>query len=116
MNIITQKNNFTEETNQLKAKVVRNVSLARKLLEHVDQQPTNSIRVIDCKPDKSDPTHQRSVLVFEDNEKFQEVFSNVIEERRKEKDNRDSQNNKAMTKEIEDLKKRIAELEKKEEE
>lgn len=114
MEISTNKNVFSDsaviETNGLKGKVIRNMSIAKKLMDKIDMTPSNTLRVIDFKPDKLDPTHQRTVVVFEDNDKFQEEFSSVLGENRKHKDT-DSNPQKQideLTKKIEELQKAIA--------
>ena len=109
MNIVTTKDNFknTEEKG-LNGKVIRNVTYARKLLSRIDQTPTNILRVIDIKADRDDPTHQRSVVVFENNEKFQEEFAKVLDEGKK---NRNDSASLSQQK-IEDLEKQVEELKK----
>ena len=96
------ENNNVERNDGLKGKVVRNSRIARRLLDHIDPNPTNTLRIIDCKPDKSDPTHQRSVFVFEDNEKFHEVFSEVLDA-----------DKKSRSSEEDDLRRQMAEMQRK---
>lgn len=102
---ITTKGTYKDD-NGIKGRVIRKAAIARQLLDYVGTEPTNTIRVIDVKPDKTDPDHKRSVIVFEDNEKFQEVFSKVIEENNKKRED-------AKTSEIDILKKELEELKKK---
>lgn len=108
MNIVTTKDNFKNTENGLNGKVIRNVTYARKLLSKIDQTPTNVLRVIDIKADRDDPTHQRSVVVFENNEKFQEEFAKVLDESKK---NRNDSASLSQQK-IEDLEKQVEELKK----
>lgn len=99
-----------KKNSELKGKVIRNMTIARKLLNRIDDEPSNSLRVIDCKPDKTDPRHQRTVLVFEDNDKFQEVFSDILSENEELRRNRVG--DKEDKAEIDDLKRQIEELKK----
>lgn len=104
-----------QNNNEIKGKIVRNPRLARRIMEYIDQQPTNTIRIIDCKPDKSDVSHQRSVFVFEDNERFQEVFSKILEENKTKREVRDLSDSEKkindLTKQVEELKKMLQEKE-----
>ena len=105
MEITTRKDAFNqgnaENETGLKGKVIRNMTISKRLFDHIDQNPTNTLRVIGVKPDRENP--QRSILVWEKNEKFEEEFSKVLEEYRKGREG---------STEVEDLKNRIAELEK----
>lgn len=102
MNVTTRKDAFNQENETgLQGKVIRNMTISKRLFDHIDQSPTNMLRVIGVKPDRENP--QRSILVWEKNEKFEEEFSKVLEEYRKGRDD---------STEVEDLKTRVAELEK----
>ena len=98
MNIITVKNPYeTKETNGVKGKVIRKAQIARQLLQR-------GARMIDLKPDRDDPDHKRSVYIFEQDDNFERIFSELIEENRRNRQNNDESE---MKKEIEDLKRQI---------
>ena len=108
MNIVTTKENFeTETTQQQPVKLVRKAALARKIL----QQGGDAVRIVDIKMDNTDPDHKRSIFAFENTDKFQEIFSGVLEENRKERE--ESQKTESqrqideLTKQLEDLKKMV---------
>lgn len=107
MNIITTKDSFGTETQQQPVKLVRKAALARKVL----QQGGNDVRIVDIKMDNTDPDHKRSIFAFENTDKFQEIFSAVLEENRKEREEVGrSENQKQideLTKQIEELKKLV---------
>lgn len=105
MNIKTLNNTFSKETNDNNGKVIRKASLARQILKAGGE----SVRIIDLKQDKLDKTGQRTVFVFENTDKFQEVFSSVLNEIKK---NNNTNNTDEMKKEIESLRNEIAELKK----
>lgn len=90
--------------NDIDGKVIRNARLARQILA----EGGKDVWLFDVKPDRTN--RERSCFVFENNDKFQEVFSRVIEHNRKEREARDSQSNKELRDELEDLKKKFAEL------
>lgn len=107
MNIVT-RNQFNKDK-ELKGKVIINQPLARQIMAYIDKKPSNVLRVIDFKPDKND--HSRSVVVFEDNEEFQKVFSSVIEDRRKKRENQHRDNKEIEENEkIKELSMKIEEL------
>ena len=100
MNIITQKNTFEKERTDVapKGKVIRKAQIARQLLQR-------GARMIDLKPDRDDPDRKRSVYIFEQDENFEKIFSDIIEENKQGRQN-------SMQKEIDDLKRQIKELQK----
>lgn len=100
------EDNAVEKNEELKGKVIRNPRVARRLMDYIDQTPSNILRVIDFKPDKTDPTHQRSVVVFEDNEIFQETFSRVQEENRQNRNTAEDDLRRQMA----DIQKKLDEL------
>lgn len=116
MNITTIKGTFNtketvnEATHEIPGKVIRKASLARQIL---NAGLDKGVRIIDLKMDKEDPDHKRSVFVFENNDTFQEVFSSVLEENKK---NRESRFDSESRKQIDDLNKKIEELTKRLEE
>ena len=63
--------------------------------------------MIDLKPDRDDPDHKRSVYIFEQSDEFENIFSSILDENRR---NRQTTEESAMKKEIEDLKKQLEEL------
>ena len=77
MNISTKKNAFNNE--EIPAKVIRKMSLARQILN----VGGDDVRIIDLKPDKLNK--ERTVAVFRNDDKFQEVFSKVLEDNQKKK-------------------------------
>lgn len=103
MNIITVKNPYeTKETSEVKGKVIRKAQIARQLLQR-------GARMIDLKPDRDDPDHKRSVYIFQQDDDFERIFSELIEENRK---NRRTNEESAMQQEIEELKRQIEVLQK----
>ena len=109
INVVTTKgafNNAVHEENEIQGKVIRKASLARQILRAgLDK----GVRIIDLKGDKEDPDHKRSVYVFENSPAFQEVFSSVLEENRK---NREDQEKSEAQKQIDELNKQVEELKK----
>jgi len=105
MEITTRKDAFNqgnvENETELQGKVIRNMTISKRLFDRIDQSPTNTLRVIGVKPDRENP--QRSILVWEKNEKFEEEFSKVLEEYRKGREG---------STEVEDLKNQVEELKK----
>lgn len=61
----------------VKGKVVRNARLARQILHAGGKD----VWLFDVKPDRDDKN--RTVFLFEDTEKFQEIFASIIEENRR---------------------------------
>ena len=95
MNIITTTRETNKES-ELNGKVIRKAQLARQLLRKGGQ-------IIDVKADHSDPDGKRSVFVFLNNDAFQKMFTDVLNENKQ---------NRNMS-ETDDLKKQIKELNKK---
>lgn len=90
-----------------RGKVVRNFGVARIIL----RENWENVRVIDLKPDKENP--QRTVVVFEDTEQFQKIFSAALKENEKNKQQRE---NDMLKKQVEELQKKIEMLTNAEEE
>lgn len=94
-------------TEEPKGKVIRKASIARQILH----KGGKDVRIIDIKMDKSDESKRRTVFVFEDTEKFQKIFADVIAENEK---TRSKKNNKkteiGLQTEIDNLKKKFEEL------
>lgn len=106
MNIRTLNNAFTQNTdNEVKGKLVRSAFLTRRIL----RLGGNDVRIIDVKKDREDKTGLKSVFVFEDTDKFQEVFSKVLADVKHEKE---SSGTEGLMKEIETLRNELAELKK----
>ena len=105
MNIVTNKNVFTKETGEeTKGKVIRKSQIARQLLQR-------GAKMIDLKPDRNDPDRKRSVFVFEDDENFQKVFAEILAENKETRERRTINGDKILS-ELEELKKKFAELSK----
>lgn len=100
---LNQKDTNTQE---VKGKVIRKASLTRQLLA----AGGDKVRIIDVKVDRDDPTRQRTVHVFRDDEDFQEVFEKVIEENKRSREKRNSNENEELRKEIEEMKRKFDEL------
>lgn len=100
MMIRTLDNAYSNKENNEIGKVIRKYSIARRLLD----VGGDKVRIIDLKPDRTDPDHKRTVFVFRNDDAFQEVLGKVLEERSHEKGDRELQT------EIEVLKKKIDEL------
>lgn len=106
MNIKTLPNTFSKETEDTtKGKVIRKASLARQILKVGGE----TVRIIDLKQDRLDRSGKRTVFVFEDSDKFREIFSKVMDENQKV---RELSNTELMRKEIENLRNEIAEMKK----
>ena len=93
----------TNETNNIPAKVIRKVSLARQILN----AGGDKVRVIDLKPDRDN--RERTVVIFRDDPDFQEVFSKVLEDNRR---NRENPETADLKKQIEEMKKKLEALSK----
>ena len=100
MNIVT-KNNL--ESQDLEVKVVK-VPLAKQILKGHWRE----VNVVDLRPDRSDPTGNRSVVVFENTDTFQRFFSEAIDERRQSRENNPSVDD--LKKEVDELKKIISDM------
>lgn len=100
MNIVTVKKPYEKETNEVKGKVIRKAQIARQLLHR-------GAKMIDLKPDRDDPDRKRSVYIFEQSDEFENIFSSILDENRR---NRQTTEENAMKKEIEDLRKQLEEL------
>ena len=103
-----------DDRSQVTGKIVRNMGVARKLLSRVNWEPSNELRVIDIKKNKDDPTGNSTVIIFENNDTFQRMFAEVIEENRREKNTTNSHETNELKKQIAELNKKIAELSSKE--
>ena len=104
--IRTLNNAFAKDTdNEVKGKLVRSAFLTRRIL----RLGGNDVRIIDVKKDREDKTGLKSVFVFEDTDKFQEVFSKVLADVKQERESGNAEN---LMKEIENLRNELAELKK----
>lgn len=109
MEIRTLKNEVktTDTTNEIKGKVIRKSQLARQIL----QRGGKDVWLFDLKPDRDN--HDRTVFVFRDDDKFQEVFAQVLDENRKAREKHDAgvDSQKAqidvLTQQVEELKKML---------
>lgn len=107
MVIKTLENVFPKNDDiELKGKVIRKASIARKILEFGG----NKVRIIDLKVDRDDPDRKRSVFVFEDTPDFQEVMTYVLENNKKTYSNAIEEENKVLKNDLEELKKKFDEL------
>ena len=102
---LNQKDTNTQE---VKGKVIRKASLTRQLLA----AGGDKVRIIDVKVDREDPTRQRTVHVFRDDDDFQAVLEKVLEENKKNREQRKNVENDALRKEIEEMKRKFEELKK----
>lgn len=98
--------NAKETDNEVKGKVIRKASLTRQLLA----VGGDKVRIIDVKVDRDDPTRQRTVHIFRDDEDFQNILTKVLEENRKKRDEHRGDENSALRKEIEEMKRKFEEL------
>ena len=102
MNINTYSNtNFKRDNEEVKGKVIRKAALARQILRTGGE----AVRIIDLKGDRDNS--QRTVFVFRDDDKFQEVFAQVLEENHK---NRRDSENENLKRQLEDMQKKFDEL------
>lgn len=67
---------INDKPEEIKGKIIRNPVVAKALLHC---EPRNVI--IDIKPDKTDPTGQRCVHVFLNDEKFQKDLARILKNR-----------------------------------
>lgn len=90
-----------------KGKVIRKAAIARQILH----KGGKDVRIIDIKVDKLDDSKKRTVFVFEDTDKFQEVFADVIAENEKTKVKKVNKKTEVgLQTEIEILKRKFEEL------
>ena len=101
MNIVTLNNKEAEDN----VKVIRNMSLARQILR-VGHENGLDIRVVDIRPNRDD--RNRSVVVFSNTDEFQKLFSSIIEDRKRSRDNNDSSEVENLKNQVEELKKLVA--------
>ena len=104
---IKRKKEVIENDNQ-KAKVVRTMSVARRIL-HLKEELGIEVSVIDLKPDRTDPSGKRSVVIFRDDENFQKVFSKVLDEIKDERSSAQDQEIKSLREELAELRKKMEE-------
>lgn len=97
-----------QNENEVKGKVVRNLGVARM----IKRKGGTDVEILDVKPDKFNK--DRTVVVFRSDEKFEKVFSEVLDEIRS---NRSTINTKReeeineLREEVEMLKRMMAEKE-----
>lgn len=104
INVVTTKGTFDDNNNdEIKGKVIRSARLARQILE----RGKKSVWLFDVKPDRDN--RDRSCFIFEDTPQFQEIFGEVLEENRR---NRDPQISSASKQRLDDLSKQVEELKK----
>ena len=97
----------TTERNMVEdGKVIRNAKLARRLL----REGGEDVRIIDIKASRE--SADRSVFVFRNDAKFQELFTKILDELKAE---RESHEDTVSKKDFEELKKKLEELQKNEE-
>lgn len=106
MMIRTLNSKETNDNGEVKGKVIRKASLTRQILA----AGGDKVRIIDVKVDRDDPTRQRTVHIFRDDEDFQEILTKVLDENRKRREEHRSDENDALRKEIEEMKRKFAEL------
>ena len=109
MSIITTKDGFIPTPNQtkdveIKGKVIRKSNLARQILA----KGQKDVWLFDIKPDRENP--QRTVFLFEDTPKFQEIFSQVLKENEGRRNKTMKQENDSLRNELNELKGRFDEL------
>lgn len=108
MNIRTLNNTEAKTKEpEIKGKVIRNSSVARQIL-HVGGK---DVWLFDIKPDREDPKN-KTVFVFRNDDKFQEVLSSVIKKKEKES----SETEEDLLRQIAAMRQQIDELTKKDKE
>lgn len=100
MMIRTLENVYSNKEDNELGKVIRKYSIARRLLE----VGGDKVRIIDLKPDRTDPDRKRTVFVFRNDDAFQEVLTKVLDEKAQ------SKNEHELQSEIDILKKKVEEL------
>lgn len=107
MYIKTLKNSFEkpfQENDEIKGKIIRNSGIARSIL----QKGKKDVWLFDIKPDRENP--MRTVYLFEDTDKFQEILDNVLKEHSQKKQQKQKDENAELRREIEEMKRRFEEL------
>lgn len=94
--------------NEIKGKVVKNLGVARM----IKRKGGTDVEILDVKPDKFNK--EKTVVVFRSDEKFEEIFNDVLDEIRASRAANDTKKDEEMNElreEIELLKRMIAEKE-----
>lgn len=74
----------TVAADDVRGKVIRRYNIAKQIL----RKGGDSVRIIDIKKDRNDPDRKSDVYVFRDDDEFQKVFAEVIEENQKARESR----------------------------
>jgi len=98
VNIVTTKGTFND--NEIKGKVIRKPHIARQILE----KGKRDVWLFDIKPAREDPQN-KTVFIFEDTEKFQEIFAQVLAENKHDEESSNAAKIRDLEREIEELKK-----------
>ena len=99
--IVTQKPYFTNEIKREKeddVKVIRKASIAREILK----KGQDAVRIVDVKPDRDNK--DRSCFVFRNDEAFQKIFQEVLDETRK---SREDAENEKLRQQLDELQQRF---------
>lgn len=100
MNIKTLNNSETKiREPEIKGKVIKNSAIARQILN----MGGKDVWLFDIKPDREDPKN-KTVFVFRNDEKFQEILSRVLNKKK------DDQTEDDLRRQIEDMKRQLEEL------
>ena len=94
------EDNAIEKNNDINGKVVRNPRLARQILA----KGGKDVWLFDIKPDRDNP--QKSVYIFENTDKFQEILSSVLDENRQSR----KSNEDDLIRKMEEMQKKLDEL------
>ena len=89
-----------EQKDEREGKIIRKPQIAREILK----RGGDSVRIIDLKRDRFDPTGQRTVFIFEDTEEFQKIFQEVLNDNEEYKKTR---TDGAFAKKLEDLESKL---------
>lgn len=102
--VVTKEGNAKVESyeTETNGKIVRKAALARQILRKGGEE----VRIIDLKQSRDNP--ERTVFVFENTPRFQEVFSEVLEENKRARSNDDAN----LRSELEALKEKLEKFEK----
>lgn len=108
MNIITTSGDIAATKEDIPGKVIRNLGVARM----IKRRGGSEVEILDVKPDKFNK--QRTVVVFRNDDKFNKIFSDVLDEignSRASNDYKKHEDIDELREEIKMLKRMIAERE-----
>jgi len=100
-NDLTKATERLNGDNEIKGKVIRSARLARQILS----KGQKDVWLFDVKPDRENK--EKTCFVFFDDEKFQKVFTEVLEENRKNREDSETAN---LRRQLDEMQKKFDEL------